>query len=256
METFSLTNSPPKPYPKQNYEPYRASGNPYANRYLQLPSHAPTAFSSNATEQFRGQWQKFFGASPKQKLHVELGSYHGETLITMAKQHPEELFIGVEWKFKECFRAAEKAIHEQIPNICFLRANLARLPWMFAPHEIDQVWIAFPDPWPKKNQQKWRTLHSDFFRSLGLLLSPNKKVLLKTDHIDYAAHIVEAVKESQAFHTLDETLTSNLWKTFPDTPFERIFLRNAKTIFSLALERNGNPITPPLPVQEIFQSPT
>lgn len=243
-------------YPLNNYEGYRPSRNPYAEKYASLPKdRAPTAFTCHDTEKFRGRWREFFGARFDQRLHLEIGCYHGESLVQMAEENPDEFFIGLEWKFRETYKAVEKAMKRGLKNLVFLRANAARLPWMFAPGEIDRVWILFPDPWPKTGQQKWRTLHADFFRSLGLLLEPGKEVMIKTDDSDYAASIAYELKLSEAFDTIEGPPADEIWATFPPTPFERIFFRNNAPIFSFTLARNATLIVPPAPVASVFITP-
>ena len=245
-----------RPYPLNNYQGYRPSRNPYAPKYRELRrDHAPTAFTCHDTETFRGNWREFFGARSGQRLHLEIGCYHGESLVQMAGDYPDEFFIGLEWKFRETYKAVEKAIKRDLKNLVFLRANAARLPWMFAPGEIDRVWILFPDPWPKTGQQKWRTLHADFFRSLGLLLQPGKEVMIKTDDSDYAGSIARELKLADAFCPLPEESAAPIWESFPPTPFEKIFFRNNAPTFALGLERNANLLVPPAPVAQAFANP-
>lgn len=247
-----MTMSLERPYPLTNYEPYRPSRNPYAEKFQVLPARAPTGFTCEATEAKRGQWRKFFGAEPGQRLNLEIGIYHGETIVEMGERYPHEFFLGIEWSFREAYKATEKAMRRELHNVVILRANAARLPWIFAPGEIDRVWISFPDPWPKLAQQKWRMLHADFFRSLALLLDPGKELLLKTDDSDYAAFINRELTEAGAFDPLEDSLGSALWDLQPLTPFERIFLRNSSPFFRWALARNPKAVPIPAPVQAIF----
>ncbi len=241
-----------KPYPVNNYEPYRPSGHSYARRFDELPVHAPTGFTCAQTEKYRGQWRDFFGARGDAKLHLEIGCYHGESLLEMARQNSNEFFIGVEWKFKEAYKASEKAVRSKMRNLVFLRANIARLPWMFAPGELDRVWILFPDPWPKFTHHKWRVLHADFFRSVGLSLNEGKEVMIKTDHCDYAAFIADELKEADCFESFPETDADQIWSTFPATPFEKMFFKKSESSFVFSLRRNANRISPPAPLKGIF----
>lgn len=242
----------PKPYPLNNYEPYRESGHPYAGKFVDLPKLPPTGLTCTSTEKHRGKWREFFGAGPEQKLHLEIGCYHGESLLEMAKQNPDELFVGVEWKFKEAYKASDKAVRSKLPNLVFLRANIARLPWIFAPGELDRVWILFPDPWPKFAHHKWRVLHADFFRSLGLSLREGSEVMIKTDHCDYASFIGSELKAANCFDNLNDDEADTIWNTFPPTPFEKIFFKKSEPTFIYSLRRNSNRIVPPAPLQEIF----
>lgn len=243
-----------RPFPINNYAEYRPAKNPYAVKYLSLPATPPTAFTCHATEAHRGRWRELFGAGPDVKLNLEIGCYHGESLVAMAEANPDELFLGIEWKFREAYRAAEKAIVRKLKNLVILRGNAARLPWIVAPGEVDRVWIAFPDPWPKAGQQKWRLLQSEFFYSLALLLKDGDPLLIKTDDLDYSRFIATELAEANAFSPIAIEEADQIWVMQPTTPFEKIFLRNGSPIFRWALRRNRNLVEPPAPVQPVFAS--
>ena len=245
--------TPSKPYPINNYGTYRKSYNPYERKIREIQKHTtPSCFTCEETEKFRGKWKEFFKA-PKQKLHVELGSYHGEALIEIAKRKPEELFIGIDWKFKESYRAAEKALALDLKNILFLRANIARLSHIFSSDEIDQVWILFPDPWPKYSQQKRRMMHANFFTQLALLLKEGKRVFIKTDHDEYAGFIIEALREAAYFNIIEkEEEERKLLTEFPTTSYEKIFLKQNSSLFSFPLIRNGNKVVLSTPMKKVL----
>ena len=241
-----------RPFPISNFAEYRPSRNPYAARFGTLPAVPPTGFTCSDTEERRGKWRQFFGRDAAATLNLEIGSYHGESLVDLAGLYPDEIFVGTEWKFREAYKAAEKLIRAKRDNACVLRSNVARLPWMFAPGEIDRVWILFPDPWPKTNQQKWRLLQPEFFYILGALLDAGKEVMIKTDHSEYAMAINHAWRSAGCFEPLPEDQADALWTKFPPSPFERIFFRNSEPVFRISLVRNGQQVDVPKPVQHVL----
>lgn len=245
-----------KVYPNTNYADYRVSRNPYAVRFEEFIKGQGHSFGlkDHDTEKHRGRWREFFRRPATSFLHLELGAYHGETSIELAKADPEKLFLGIEWKFKVCYKAASKARQENLDNLCFLRANMSRLPWMFAPGEVDQVCIFFPDPWSKLSQNKWRVLHEGFFRSLGNLLLEGKTLLIKTDHPGYAEFIQESLNTAGCFSPMDSALAEAAFAKIPHTPFERIFRAQGLKIHSFALVRNSKLVAPPEEVKEVFLS--
>jgi tRNA (guanine-N7-)-methyltransferase len=242
-----------KAYPRSNYESYRGSRNPYATRFAEfLGDTHPHGLTDHDTEKNRGRWRAFFRRPETSFLQVELGAYHGETSIELAEKNPEELFVGIEWKYKISYKAASKAKAKQLGNLCFLRANMSRLPWMFAPGEVDQFVVFFPDPWSKLSQNKWRVLHEGFFRSLGNLLSQGKSLLIKTDHPSYAEYIQESLTTAGCFDLMPAAQAEAAFQKIPPTPFERIFLSQGLKIHSFALVRNAKLVAPPEELKEIF----
>lgn len=246
----------PKSYPKANFAPYRPSRNPYAAKIAaaQSTEGGPRILMDGATEERRGKWREAFGLAPGARLELELGAYHGETSHALAKRNPEGLVLGVEWKFKQAFKAAKKAQDQRLDNVCFLRANMARLPWMFAPGEIDRVWMLFPDPWSKERQQKHRLLQPGFLRMLACLLPEGKEFLIKTDHPEYAAFIMLSLREAACFDFLPEARAKEAFAEIPPTPFERIFLRQNLPINSFGLVRNSLKVEAPEAVREVLHS--
>lgn len=245
-----------KEYPRCNFDEYRPSRNPYYQVLLDYEKNAsprPRALLDGSTERQRGAWRRFFGVDETTELVLELGAYHGETLNHIALQNPKSIHIGVEWKYKQSFVAARKAGAQNINNICFLRANMARLPWIFAPGEVDRVLMFFPDPWSKGKHQKNRTLNPDFLRTLGYLLKEGAEFFIKTDHNEYAAYIQESLAEAKCFDPLPEARGREMFASIPPTPFEKIFQRQGlPPANAFALVRNSQQVVPPLPVQDIL----
>lgn len=243
-----------KVYPVSNYREYRPSRNPYRQKILDFAplEGRATVLADEFTEQHRGRWREYFGLPSGAALNVELGAYHGETSIHLARNAPETAHIGVEWKYKQCFKAGKKARDMGVGNLTFLRANNARLPWMFAPGEIDRVWVLFPDPWSKLSQQKWRLLQPSFFRLLGNMLAEGKELMLKTDHAEYAAFIAESLREAGCFDAMTAAEAEARWALIPPTPFERIFLRQGLPIYPFALVRNAKRVVPPEEVKHVL----
>jgi tRNA (guanine-N7-)-methyltransferase len=247
-----------KEYPRNNYDSYRKSRNPYFEKLENLAKVEPRPLArlDAATEQFRGVWRQYFGVSADAQLELELGAYHGETLSAMAKANSKGIFLGVEWKYKQCFVAAKKAADQSLDNLCFLRANMSRLAWMVAPGEVNRVFILFPDPWSKATHQKWRVLHPGFFKTLGCLLAPGAELFIKTDHADYFEYIKDSLRQAACFDSMDTSKASPTWDRIPPTPFEKIFLRQGRArddFFKLALVRNAETVVPPQPVWKILE---
>lgn len=246
-----------KDYPVTNYFEYEDSRNPYFQKMRELSastdSPVPPCLVNEQTEQYKGQWRERF-ADPKQ-LVLDIGSYLGDTVIELAQANPDQAFIGIEWKNKYAHRAVEKIQNRQLRNVCILRANIARLAWMFAPGELDRVQVFFPDPWPKSAQSKWRAIHLDFFQVLGWLLVPGKTVLVKTDHHDYADFIKRSFLQSGAFDWLVSRESKRHFQQVPPTAFEKIFQRKNEKPHWFCLQRNEVVVDLPEVVQKFQARP-
>ena len=242
-----------KAYPIANYREYSPTRNPYGAKIQEfIESGATTILADKATEEHKGRWRKRFGFPADARLELELGAYHGETSNHLARTNPEAIHLGVEWKYKQCFMGAKKARDQDLKNVTFLRANNARLPWMFARGEVDRIWVLFPDPWSKLSQSKHRLLQPGFLRMLGCLLDEGKELMIKTDHPDYAAFIAESLRAVECFDFMSEDRAREIWSKIPPTPFERIFLRQNLPIYPFALVRNQKLVIAPEEVQHVL----
>lgn len=240
-----------KEYPVSNYREYRPTKNPYGQKIQDFQTNGrSTLLADEDTEKHKGKWREYFGLEKGAFLQLELGAYHGETSHHLARTNPKGAQLGVEWKYKQCFKAGKKAKDQGLTNVTFLRANMARLPWVIAPGEVDRIWVLFPDPWSKAPQQKWRVLHPGFLRILGSLLREGKELLIKTDHQGYSEFIAESIKEARCFDLMPEAEGAEFWKLIPPTPFERIFLRQKLPIYSFSLRRNAEVVIPPKEVEK------
>lgn len=225
---------------------YPESRNPY---WQKVREQQGQAFGDNATEEHRGSWRNQFAdhsqyPDPTRPLHVELGCNAGHVVLEWAARDPATAFIGVDWKFKVIHRAAEKAKGRKLRNLLFFRAHSERLPFMFAPGEIDRLSLFFPDPWPKKSQWKNRYLTAERLRELAPLLRPGTgRFHIKTDHAGYFEWMEEAVSQCSTTWRVVER-TTDLHAHHPDptqlkipdvTLFERLFIKDGIPIKSLTL---------------------
>jgi tRNA (guanine-N(7)-)-methyltransferase len=116
---------------------------------------------------------------------LEIGCSNGAFLARIAAAHPLSAFIGLDWKYKLVFKGCEKSEKLGNVNTAFLRARAQECEAIFAPGELDEIWLFFPDPWPKTAQQKHRLFQEAFLKSAAKLLKPGGHLHIKTDHPGY-----------------------------------------------------------------------
>ena len=133
-------------------------------------------------EQHKGKWQDVFGnANP---IQIEVGMGKGKFISTMARQHPEINFIGVE-VIEEVLLDAVKRMKraEGIPeNLRLVWINASLLEDLFLPGEVDRIFLNFSDPWPKTRHAKRRLTHKGFLDQYAAILKAEGQVHFKTDN--------------------------------------------------------------------------
>ena len=126
----------------------------------------------------RGHWKKDFFHN-ENPIVLELGCGKGEYAIGLAKRYPDKNFIGVDIKGARMWSGATEAQNQHITNVAFLRTHIELITYFFAPCEISEIWITFPDPQMKKTRKRLTST-----RMIALyreILTDNGIIHLKTD---------------------------------------------------------------------------
>jgi len=170
-------------------------------------------------------WAKHFpGNKP---LVVEIGAGTADLSLEMARRHPDKNFVAVDVKSDRLYTGAKVALNEPVPNIAFVRAQLREMNDLFAPGSIDELWITFPDPFPRDRQAKHRLTHPNFLQKYTKLLSPDGVVKFKTDNRELFLYSLEQLVaegwdlRELSFDLHDSDLSDDYKIT---TYFERKFL--------------------------------
>ncbi|HZW62863.1 MAG TPA: tRNA (guanosine(46)-N7)-methyltransferase TrmB [Flavobacteriaceae bacterium] len=128
----------------------------------------------------KGNWNRSFFKNTN-PLVLELGCGKGEYTVALAKKYPDKNFLGIDIKGARFWRGAKTALEEGIKNAGFLRTQIELIDLAFAPDEVDEIWITFPDPQIKYKRTKHRLTNSQFLKKYQKILKPDGIVNLKTD---------------------------------------------------------------------------
>lgn len=110
---------------------------------------------------------------------LELACGKGEYSIGLGQIHPKKNFVGFDIKGNRLWVGAQKALDLNMRNVRFFRAYIDHLDQFFAPKEIDEIWIIFPDPQLRKDRKKLTS--PKFLKLYRPLLKPGATINLKTD---------------------------------------------------------------------------
>ncbi|MBS1616690.1 MAG: tRNA (guanosine(46)-N7)-methyltransferase TrmB [Bacteroidetes bacterium] len=138
-----------------------------------------------------GKWSEHFGNN--NPITLELACGKGEYSTGLAAEHPERNFIGIDIKGNRIYIGAKKAIADNLGNVAFLRTQIQKLRDYFAPGEVSEIWIVFPDPFLKKESN--RLTHPRFLREYQQIMKPGGRIHLKTDSEPLYRFTQEVIKE-------------------------------------------------------------
>lgn len=136
------------------------------------------------------------------RLTLDLGSGRGEFLIEQARQQPDRLFVGIEIHWKSVWDAANRAAAADLDNVRFVRADLRRVLVKVPNQTIEEAWVLFPPPALEKKRLKNDLLSAPMLEHLGRMLADRAALRFVTDHPDYFAQKVAALRASGCFEEL------------------------------------------------------
>lgn len=118
----------------------------------------------------------------KKNLVVEVGAGTALFLVELAARHSEQTFIALDVKADRLQKGARAALERGLTNIYFVRARADQLLEVVKPGTVQDIWLTFSDPFPKKRDAKRRLTHSKFLEIYKKAhVSKNAQLLIKTD---------------------------------------------------------------------------
>ncbi len=128
--------------------------------------------------EMRGCWNSSFFHNDG-PIVLELGCGHGEYTVGLASLYPDRNFIGVDIKGARMWTGAKMSHEAGMNNVAFLRTNIELIERYFAPGEVSEIWLTFPDPQMKKATKRLTSTY--FMERYRRILKPGGKIHLKTD---------------------------------------------------------------------------
>jgi tRNA (guanine-N7-)-methyltransferase len=140
-------------------------------------------------------WQRVFGRTAP--LMVEIGFGNGLFLMDQARRNPDANVVGIELSWPWVQHLARCLDQAELAHVRLIHGEAeVVLQSLFGSHSIGEIFINFPDPWPKQRHHTRRLIQTGFVNLLHDRLTTGGQVTIATDHPGYAAWIA-AILESQ-----------------------------------------------------------
>lgn len=194
-------------------------------------AESPYVVPEAELEQCPGTWQDRF--EKKQPLFIEIGMGKGKFIHTMAKEHPDVNFIGIEKYSSVLLRAIQKMEEEELPNLKFIRMDAENITQVFGKGEVNRIYLNFSDPWPKDRHAKRRLPSKEFLDRYDIILDKEGWIEFKTDNRDLFDFALEELKE----RTWEAEVV-----TFDLHSDSRLMEGNVMTEYEEKFSSMGNPI--------------
>lgn len=126
-------------------------------------------------------------------ITLELACGGGEYTVGLARAFPDRNFIGVDVKGNRLWKGAKTALEEGLHNAAFLRTRIEIIEHFFAPGEVAEIWITFPDPFPRASKENRRLTSAFFLEKYRHILQPGGLVHLKHDDPEFYRFTLETL---------------------------------------------------------------
>jgi tRNA (guanine-N7-)-methyltransferase len=170
--------------------------------------------------------------------HLEIGFGMGEVLLEMARNHPENNYLGVDVYLPGVGQLLIGIREMGIRNIRIDRRDIVEVLALLPAGSVGRVSLLFPDPWPKQRHQKRRLVQAPFVEKLHRVLVPGGHFHAATDWDDYARQICGFMEADNGFSNW-----SGSGEFYPGpverplTKFEKRGLRRGHEVRELLYER-------------------
>ena len=196
----------------------------------------------NKDHELKGHWHTEWFQNER-PIVLELGCGRGEYTVGLAEKYPLKNFIGIDIKGARIWKGARDTYQKQLPNVAFLRTRIEFIKSFFAPGEVDEIWITFPDPQLKRNREKKRLPGPVFMNLYRSIMKDGGTVHLKTDCRELYEYTLSLVRKN----SLDLiTSVTDLYADMPEDPmlsirthYEQIFLDQGVPITYLSFRINN-----------------
>jgi len=182
----------------------------------------------------KGNWRQevFKNDNP---ITVELACGRGEYTVGLAALFPDKNFIGVDIKGERIWKGSSIALEQNLTNVAFLRTPILNIESFFGEGEIDEVWITFPDPRPRKRDIKRRLTSNRFLDMYKKLAKPGSYVRLKTDNTGLFEFSLEELQTRTDIHDFKFTRDVYASELRPEcfdikTKYEEMFAEKGEKI--------------------------
>jgi len=182
----------------------------------------------------RGRWNEAHFHN-EHSITLELACGRGEYSVALARQFPERNFIGVDVKGARIWKGARIALEEGLQNVAFLRTRIEQIHYFFAPAEVSEIWVTFPDPFPRKSKANRRLTAPPFLDRYRKILTNGGWVHLKTDSeglYEFTLESLQRYEQAELLYQDDDIYAGEL--PLPElgirTYYEHLHLREGKNI--------------------------
>jgi len=180
-------------------------------------------------------------APPPDAMALEIGFGGGEHLAHLAGERPGWGFIGCEPFINGIAKLLVAVEENNLANIRIWPDDARYLLPLAGDGAFDEIYILYPDPWPKKRHHRRRFINAENIAHFHRLLKPGGMVYFASDIPHYVSWTLKHFRAHGGFEWLAESADDwrKPWPGWPSTRYEAKALREGRSPAYLRFARKG-----------------
>jgi len=210
------------PFTWQNRQPV------LLEKFFYLPGH----YDHSAAKAFIWEDPAIFDNT--RPVVIEYCSGNGQWICEQAKKTPHLNWVAVEKRFDRARKIWVRLHKEGLSNLLVVCGEGLLFTRHYVPaSSISQIFVNFPDPWPKLRHAKHRLIRDEFLKEVEKKLCPKAQAMFTTDDRPYVDQILETVAQHSNWKSLEvATEHSDFGASF----FLDLWKSKGRTIYHLYFE--------------------
>ncbi len=181
--------------------------------------------------------QKIFSSDVP--FHLEYCSGNGDWILEKAASHPNIQWVAVEKKFERVQKIWSKMSNRNITNLLIVCGEGLTFTRYYLPKEsLAQIFVNFPDPWPKDRHAKHRIIQKPFIDELTRVVVKGGTATYATDDRTYSSQMIEEMKPHTNWKSrFSEPYYTQSWENYGSSWFESLWKEKGRNIFYMQFEK-------------------
>lgn len=165
-------------------------------------------------------------------VNIEYCSGNGAWIAEKARAQPHINWVAIEKRFPRVRKIWSKIKNYGLPNLFVISGEGYNATKRYIPSEsVANIFINFPDPWPKKRHAKYRIIQPSFTYETARILQAGGQITVVTDDEAYSKEIIGVLSKTEAISSmLPDPFYTNTWEDYGTSYFEDLWREKGKNI--------------------------
>lgn len=202
--------------------------------------YVPDGYDNFSSFTFKG-WGNPLFFDQERPVCIEYCSGNGAWIAARAQRDSHYNWVAIELKFERVRKIWSKIKNFDLPNLLAVCGEGYRITHHYIPdNSVHEVYINFPDPWPKRRHGKNRIIQPSFISEIRRILRPGGGLTMVTDDVPYSRHMIEVVQNFPTFDSLHPfPFYVNDDPNYGTSFFEDLWRERGKKIYYHAFRKIG-----------------